>query len=146
MPRLVREDESGVDGSDAILIVTGSSLAAEQFDRPVAYALRTEMVRTLGAGWERRVLVCSDLWYINHDRLRARPTVSIGSPEVSALSAYLADKLGTLDAIEDVLMVQGDEDEAVVSCWGVTHDATARAVAMFVEGDLGAFLTRARRS
>jgi len=46
------------------------------------------------------VLVCSDVWYLNNDPLRSRPTISIGGPGVNALSAYLADKLPSAFAIE----------------------------------------------
>ena len=128
-----------------MLIVTGSTLAAELRDRPTAYALREGLVRAMGEAWGGRVIVCSDLWYLNHDRLRARPTVCVGAPEVNALAAYLADKLGSLYVIDDVLMVQGDLEEGVVSCWGITHDATARAAAAFVERYLEEFVRVARR-
>ena len=69
----------------------------------------------------------------------------VGAPEVNALAAYLADKLGSLYVIDDVLMVQGDLEEGVVSCWGITHDATARAAAAFVERYLEEFVRVARR-
>lgn len=144
MPRLVREDDGGLDGGDSVLVVTGSTLAAEHWDRPTAYRVREALVGAMGEAWAGRVIVCSDLWYLNHDRLRSRPTVCVGAPEVNALSAYLADKLSSLYVIDDVLLVQGDLEEGVVSCWGITHDATMRAAAAFVERYLAEFVRAAR--
>lgn len=136
-----------------ILIVTGAHLRAEAIDRPIAYHLRHQI-----AGWlarhdqpespdRPRVLVCSDVWYLNNDPLRSRPTISIGGPGVNALAAYLRDKLPSAFTVEDVLMVQADLDfvEVLASCWGVDAGATAAAVDAFVERYLDAFMDAAQR-
>lgn len=132
------------DHDRAVLIVTGSTLAAEALDRPTANALRTALAAALP---DLDVVVCSDIWYLNQDDLRGRPTISVGSPQVSALAAYLADRLPSAFAIDDVLMIQTDLDfdEPVASCWGVTHEATARAVTEFRERYLKAFVKAAAR-
>ncbi len=128
----------------AVLIVTGSTLAAEAFDRAAAHTLRA-FLKTAMPGHD--VVVCGDIWYLNQDDLRGRPTLSVGSPQVNALTAYLADRLPTAYAIDDVLMIQADVefDEPVASCWGVTHEATARAVGEFRERYLKAFVKAAAR-
>ena len=96
-----------IDEDRLILIVTGAHLRAEVADRPAAYRLRESM-----RGWlatkgfsihasdaSEPVVVCSDLWYLNQDSLRTRPTVSVGAPGVNALSAYLGDRLPSAFAI-----------------------------------------------
>ncbi len=140
-------DEPRIAPERAALIVVGSSLEAEVYDRPVADALATTISRRLaerGTCERARPVVCTDLWYLNQDELRARPTVSVGRPERNALSAYLGDKTPSAYVVDDVLIVQADPEmgEPVVCCWGVDAEATAWAVDAFVERYLGAFLDR----
>lgn len=135
-----------------ILIVTGAHLQAEAGDRAVAYGLRGRMMEWLAdrgreAEPERpRVIVCSDLWYLNNDPLRARPTISVGSPGVNALTAFLADKLPSAFAIEDRLIVQADLDfpDCLACCWGADIAATSAAVDAFCERYLDAFMEAAQ--
>jgi len=78
--------------SNAVLIVVGSHLRAEEGDRPLAYLLRRRIV-----AWRREhaaqlnvpltPIVCTDLWYLNHEHLQQRPTVCIGGPGVNAYAA-----------------------------------------------------------
>lgn len=131
-----------------ILIITGAHLRAEVTDRPIAYGLRKRMTDWLEARGQPespdqpRVLVCSDVWYLNNDPLRSRPTVSIGGPGVNALSAYLADKLPSAFAVEDVLLVQADPEftDVLACCWGRDQQATAAAVEAFCDRYLDAFM------
>lgn len=134
-----------------ILIVTGAHLKAEASDRPLAYHLRKVMSDWLTRkGLPEnpecpRVLVCSDVWYLNNEPLRSRPTVSIGGPGVNALSAYLGDKLPSAFSIENVLLVQADLEfiDVVATCWGVDDSSTAAAVEAFANKYLDAFMTAA---
>lgn len=133
-----------MDLQRTLLIVTGAHLEAELHDRPIAYRLRAtieEWLRKRGHG-DSRVIVCSDVWYLNNDPLRRRPTLSIGGPGVNALSAFLGDKLASVFSIEDVLVVQADLDmvDLVACCWGRDPEATASAVDAFVDRYLGEFL------
>ncbi len=136
-----------------ILIVTGAHLRAEVTDRPIAYGLRKSMTDWLAAHGQPespghpRVLVCSDVWYLNNDPLRSRPTVSIGGPGVNALSAFLADKLPSAFAVEDVLLVQADPEftEVIACCWGRDQRATSAAVEAFTQRYLEAFMDAATR-
>jgi hypothetical protein len=133
-----------------VLIVTGAHLSAEVHDRPLAYFLRDKVMAALGwsnndaftpgkdggkDGWPaERVVVCSDLWYLNRDQLRELPTISVGGPTVNALTAYFGDKLPSAFAVDGVFVVQADWTETPVACcWGVDAGATARAVETFVE-------------
>lgn len=132
--------------SPLIVIVTGSHLSAEVYDRPLAYKVREAIVRRLRDDEvddaHLRVVVCSDVWYLNQDHLRSLPTISVGGPGVSALSAYLADRLPSVLAVDGVMIVQMDVSDgvAVASVWGVDASSTAAAVEAFEERWLDAFL------
>lgn len=125
-----------------MVIVVGAHPCAERSDRPTAYALGDRIVRAMPALVRLGPLVCTDLWWLNDPSFRDRPTISIGAPEVNALTAYLADKLPTAFAIDDVLMVQLDPTFGgdLAACWGVNHRQTAAAVDVFAERYLSGFL------
>lgn len=124
------------------VIVVGAHPNAERHDRPTAYALVEGMRRRVAGSPHPDPLVCTDLWWFNDPSLRDRPTISIGSPQVNALTAYLADKLPTAFAIDGVLMVQLDPafGDTLAACWGTTHAQTAAAAEVFAERYLGGFL------
>lgn len=132
-----------------ILIVTGTHLDAERTDRAIAYGLRERVAGWLSRQGERvEVLVCSDVWYLNHDDLRAMPTISVGGPSVNALAAFFADKLPSTLAVDGVFVVQADPefDEPVASCWGSTASGTAAAVDAFADRYLDEFMRAACRA
>lgn len=128
---------------EALLIVTGSHLHAEVHDRPLAYFLRERVLAALGGeAPEDRVVVCGDLWYMNHPPLRRHAVVSLGAPEHSALAAYFASRVPSALAVDGVYVVQLDLDAEppVASCWGATPEATATAAHAFADRLLEAFL------
>ncbi len=138
-----------IDTDRLLLIVTGAHLRAERSDRPLGYRLCNEVTRRLENDAELKgtldVMVCSDLWYLNNEDLRRRPTISIGEPGVNALAAFLADRLEPAFVVDDVLSVQLDLNgvDLIASCWGVAPSATASAVDAFIERYLDVFLSRA---
>lgn len=143
-----------LEPSRLVLIVVGAHLRAELADRPAAYLLQQRAAEWLNTrcGPETEddphplhVLVCSDLWYLNNDSLRRRPTISIGGPTVNALSAYLADKVPSAYAVEGKLLVQFDLEmhELVACCWGIDAERTAGAVEAFSERYLDDFMEAA---
>lgn len=118
----------------ALPIVVGAHVRAEVEDRPIAEALR----RALDGPARLRGLapvVVTDLWYLNTEPLRSQPTVAIGRPEINALSAFLADKLPSVLAVDDRLVVLLDPELAdpAACCWGRDAAATAEAVRAFSE-------------
>ncbi len=130
----------------AVIIVVGAHPRAEAADRPLAYRLRSEIER-----WKDRqagslatdlgVLVCTDLWYMNDEALRQRPTICIGGPGVNALSSYLAQHLSERHTAADVLM-QLDEDfiDLRVILWGRDHGKTVHGLELFVDKFLDGYL------
>ena len=131
-----------------VLLVVGAHLRAEMTDRPLAYRLRERMLGWLDeqpGGSPCEIVVCSDLWYLNADELRSRPTISIGAPGVNALTAYLGDKVPSAFAIDGVLCVQLDTDftDLVAACWGADVGATASAIDAFCERYLDLFMEKA---
>lgn len=135
-----------IDTERLVLIVTGAHLRAEQSDRPMAYRLRDVMLQWLDERLSGPppidVLVCSDLWWLNNEDLRDRPTVSIGGPGVNALTAYLSDKVESAFTIDNVLTVQMDVllTRPWAVCWGMDAGSTLRSVDAFVERYLELFL------
>ncbi|MBM4107857.1 MAG: hypothetical protein FJ255_03455 [Phycisphaerae bacterium] len=130
-----------------LVIVVGAHLRAEAGDRPSARLLRDEVQRRLesrGAG-ERpgldHALICTDLWYLNQPELRRRPTISVGPPEVNALTAYLADKVGSAMAEAGEWVVQFEKGEPMAACWGTKPSGTAKAVDVFLDRVLESFLS-----
>jgi hypothetical protein len=134
-----------IDTDQLILIVTGAHLRAEVGDRPIAYRLQGAILQWLARNAPDSSLVplvCSDIWYLNDDDLRSRPTISIGGPGVNALAAFLTDKLPSAFSIEGVLTVQMDLDfvELVCSCWGMGTAPTVNAVDAWIEKYMEVFL------
>jgi len=114
-------------------IVVGAHLLAELGDRPSAYRVRDRLAGLMSAGLVP--VVVTDVWYLNSDELRARPTVSVGAPERNALTAHLADRVPSAFVADDRYIVQLDVELADLTacCWGVDDAGTARAVEVFCE-------------
>ncbi len=141
----------GPDPAELLLIVVGAHLRAEEADRALAYRVREQMLAALwslgvteGPG-SRRPLVCTDVWYLNDDRLRYCPVVSIGGPGVNALTAYLADKAPGAFVVDDLYSVQLDVayQDLHACIWGVDHEATRTAVDAFCSRYLKDFVAAA---
>ena len=142
-----------IDPECLLPIVTGVQLNAELGDRPLAYRIEAEMKRRLAellpppgpAGGPPALVpvVVSDVFYLNSEPLRGRPTLSIGGPGVNAVSASLVNDLPAAVAIENVLVVQMDLEMNDPRCavWGMNHLDTVRAVELFIaKGYLETFL------
>jgi hypothetical protein len=141
-----------VDVDRLIPIVTGVQINAELGDRPLAYRIEAEAKEILSRLVGRpepdqpprlSPVVVSDVFYLNHEGLQARPAISVGGPGVNALSAALVNELPTVVAIENVLVVQMDLEWNDVRCavWGMDHLDTVRAVELFLSrGYLETFL------
>src|SRR4051794_34626405 len=74
----------------SLLIVTGSTLRAEELDRPLAYYLKQRIEQPTAATAPNpgpfRVRVVADFRWIHEKKLQALPTISIGGPGVNALA------------------------------------------------------------
>ena len=129
-----------------IMVVVGTHLRAEAADRPLAYRLLREMENWVDRHRERLEVeivpvVCSDLWYLNHDDLRRLPTVCIGGPGVNALSAFLAQHLVEEDRDAEVLLQIDEEFTDLQACvWGLDHPLTAYGVEQFLTQYLDGFM------
>jgi hypothetical protein len=125
--------------------VTGSTLEAEAYDRPLAYQVQARAASILATDISddsRPVVVCSDLWYLNQPLFCTGPVISIGPPESNAFAAHLADKLPSRRVVDRQWIIQADPgfDPPWVSCWGCTPENGARAVHSFVTDVLMAFV------
>ncbi len=139
--------DPGLDPTHLLLIVVGAHLRAEAADRPLAYRLREEVMR-----WVRKhegslatpiyPVVCTDIWYLNHSVLHARPTVSIGGPGVNALSAHFARSIAGREESDAQVVIQIDPEftDLRVSIWGTDHELTEKGLAVFLNDYLEGFL------
>jgi hypothetical protein len=157
-------------GDRLLLIVAGSSIAAEMRDRPLAYRLRERVLVWLdaresseggsgavdshvNAGASAKAfqpmllqpVVCSDLWYLNDRELDDRPAIAIGDPSSNAATAMFSSRLPTAFLIEQAFRVHLDPEfvERRAAIWGVNTAATASAIDLFVERYLNDFLLAA---
>jgi hypothetical protein len=131
------------DPDNLILIVTGSTLRAEDKDRPLANALAVEIRKRLPSDSAWQCLVIGDLHYINNEDLHECPLICLGGPGVNHLSAILFRELPPALAVDRVLLIQMDvEMKDLRTClWGMDHDTTIEAIQTFIEkGYLDRFL------
>lgn len=130
-----------------ILIVVGSSLRAEEADRPLAYYLRQQVEAALAARDDLppggfHVAVVADFRWLHDDPLQQWPTISLGGPGVNALSQRWLEELPLSLAVDEQYYIQMDPDldELHVSVWGMENVQTQIAVAAFVQRFLPRFL------
>jgi hypothetical protein len=135
-----------IDPDRLMLIVVGAHLEAEMTDRALGYRLRERIL-----DWPSRAgrparpapVVCCDLWYLNNQPLRLRPTIALGRPEINAASAFLAARLPSAFMIEQSYCIQLDPEyiELNACIWGIDGRNTASAVDLFIERYLEEYLT-----
>jgi len=152
MPAAKREGASDISPDRMLLIVIGAHLRAEVHDRPLGYRLSAEVIewnrgKTAGENGEPSAellepVVCTDLWFLNQPELLERPAIAVGAPGVNAATAHFANRLPVSFMIEAVLEVRMDLEARVpaASMWGIDREATAAAVATFIERYMGEFL------
>jgi len=135
-----------------ILIVTGSTLRAEELDRPLAYYLKQQVETAVGRRVEdgtdeapAKVLVVADFRWMSDEPLQAAATISVGGPGVNALAHRWFEELPFSFAVDEQYCIQMDPDlaEPRVSLWGMDNPTTQIAVSIFVERYLPRFLDRA---
>jgi hypothetical protein len=135
-----------------LLIVTGSTLRAEEMDRPLGYYLKQRVERSLSeaiadgrSGLEGYVVrVVADFRWIHDDPLQSLPTISLGGPGVNALAHRWLEDVPVSLAFNDRYFIQMDPDlaEARASIWGMDNATTQIAVSVFVDRFLPRFLER----
>ena len=145
--------------AEVVLIVTGSTIAAESRDRPLAYRLRERILAWIdqrdtqdNAEGESppcarlHPTVCSDLWYLNDRELAERPAIAIGEPHANAATSLISSRLPTAFVIEGSLRVHMDPEfiDLRAALWGVNAASTAAAIDLFAERYLDEFLLAAQ--
>jgi hypothetical protein len=124
-----------------LLIVTGSTLRAEEVDRPLAYYLKQEVERALAsssaelASRAPDVRVVADFRWIHDEALHDVPTISLGGPGVNALAHRWLEEVPISLAVDEQYYIQMDPDldEARASIWGMDNGSTQIAVSVFIE-------------
>jgi hypothetical protein len=135
-----------------LLIVTGSTLRAEEVDRPLGYYLKQRIEQALSeavaAGRhdldDYVVRVIADFRWIHDEPLQALPTISLGGPGVNALAHRWLEEVPVTMAYGERYFIQMDPDLADVraSVWGMDNATTQIAVSVFNDRFLPRFLER----
>src|SRR6478735_9265288 len=135
-----------------LLIVTGSTLRAEELDRPLGYYLKQRIEAALAAGQEGpgrghdlsdyQVRVVADFRWIHDEFLQALPTISVGGPGVNALAHRWLEEVPVSLAVDERYYLQMDPDleEPRESVWGMDNATTQIAVSVFIDRFLPRFL------
>lgn len=132
-----------------LLIVTGSTLRAEQMDRPLAYYLKQRIEQAIKAapgdglaGYQ--VAVIADFRWIHDESLQDSPTITVGGPGVNELTHRWLEEVPVALAFNERYFIQLDPepDEAQASIWGMDNPTTQIAVAVFLDRFLPRFLER----
>ena len=127
-----------------ILLVTGTTLRAEEADRPLAYYLKQQIedALRLRQGVSFRVSVVADVRWIHEHGLRRQPTISLGGPGVNLLAKQWLNEVPLCMAVDDRFCIQMDPEleEARVSIWGMNNPDTQIAVSLFIQRHLPRFL------
>jgi hypothetical protein len=135
-----------------ILIVAGSTLRAEELDRPLAYYLKQQVEGQLTQrqadgrdATPARVLVVADFRFLNDKPLQSLAAISVGGPGVNALAHAWFEELPFSFAVDEQFCIQMDPElaEPRASIWGMDNASTQVAVSVFVERYLARFLDRA---
>jgi len=131
-----------------VLIVTGSTLRAEEVDRPLAYYLKQRVEQYLAEhdppGGPIAVRVVADFRWIHDEPLQGLPTISVGGPGVNALAHRWLEEVPVSLAVDEryYLQMDPDLDEPRVSVWGMDNPTTQIAVSVFIDRFLPRFLDR----
>src|SRR6516165_5246221 len=117
-----------------LLIVTGSTLRAEEVDRPLAYYLKQRIETYLDtnepASGPFAVRVVADFRWIHDEPLHELPTISLGGPGVNALAQRWLEEVPISFRVDDRYYLQMDPDleEPRASIWGMDNTTTQIAV------------------
>ncbi len=130
-----------------LLIVTGSTLRAEEVDRPLAYYLKQQVEARLAASSSSEpppVRVIADFRWLHEDDLQRLPTISLGGPGVNALAQKWLEDLPVSLAVDELYYIQMDPDldEPRASIWGMDNPTTQIATSAFIQKFLPRFLAR----
>ena len=139
-----------------LLIVTGSTLRAEEMDRPLGYYLKQRVEAALTGSdsaaatkhgqdlSDYQVRVVADFRWIHDEFLQGLPTISLGGPGVNALAHRWLEEVPISLAYNERYFIQMDPDlsEPRVSIWGMDNPTTQIAVSVFLDRFLPRFLER----
>jgi hypothetical protein len=131
-----------------ILIVTGSTLRAEEVDRPLGYYLKQRIEEALAELSTElgpfQVLVIADFRWLHEESLQHLPTISLGGPGVNVLAHRWLEELPVSLVVDEQYFIQMDPDldELRASVWGMNNAETQVAVSAFLHRFLPRFLER----
>src|SRR3954452_8319558 len=97
--------------SRLLLIVTGSTLRAEEVDRPLAYYLKQRVEEWIADRDDPfQVRVVADFRWLYDEPLQGLPTISLGGPGVNALALRWREEVPFLLVVEARYFIQMDPE------------------------------------
>lgn len=145
-----------IEQLNAVMIVVGSHLRAEERDRPLAGGLQARIEHWREMHAEQldvplTPLICTDLWYLNHADLQRRPTICLGGPGVNALQAINSNQSNEEEVEHDerppealeprvTIMIDPDYTHLRVGIWGTDTELTEKGIQLFEERYLDDYL------
>ncbi|WP_206108058.1 hypothetical protein [Paludisphaera soli] len=137
------------EGARLLLIVTGSTLRAEEMDRPLAYYLKQRVEEALAVSPDDdladfQVQVIADFRWLHDDALQGMATISLGGPGVNELAHRWLEEVPVALAVNERYFIQMDPElaDAHASVWGMDNPTTQIAVSVFLDRFLPRFLER----
>ncbi len=125
-----------VMGSATIILVTGSSLVAELFDRPVAEFLRDEIDKRGSLRTYQRGIIISDLWWFQDPSLNKQPAISVGGHAANRLTYELMkENLTWTSDIEHCNQIALHPPKLAI--WGEAVSDTQNQVSRFIQDSCG---------
>jgi hypothetical protein len=139
-----------------LLVVTGSTLRAEEMDRPLGYYLKQQIEVSVRDAMQLGhqgiddyvVRVIADFRWIHDEAFQGLPTISLGGPGVNALAHKWLEEVPVSLAYNERYFIQMDPNltEPRASIWGMDNATTQIAVAVFLDRFLPRFLDRCATS
>jgi hypothetical protein len=119
---------------ESIAIVIGTWVGAELLDRPVAAVLRDAIDRRGDSPFQRAVVVTDYRWFEEKDpRMRMRPAISVGGPDINSLAAEIVKHNGKHTFGEGWWSQSTSDQFERIALWGTGAPATRQVLESFME-------------
>ncbi len=125
---------SSLLSNGTVLIVTGTHILTELYDRPLAETLKKKIHKTSSL----RAIIISDKYYASEEAMHSLPVISIGGGEINSLTLEIMNFGTTRNPIRGVF----DADRRInnttqIALWGDSASETKRSVEKFINNDDG---------
>ncbi len=118
---------------ETVLIVVGTWLLAELYDRQNAELLRNQINHFGIPKQHRRAIVITDYALTHYSELQKQPVIAVGGPSVNSVTCDLVAHGATWDFAENVHGAQLIKTPPRVALWGAFAESTQEAVTQYMQ-------------